>query len=137
VSTDCIFVCVHRLYICVCPQIVYLCVSTDCIFVCVHRFDLKKKEITVEVLVPKAHFEGKYETSGKIMSLPIIGKGDFEATFGESTQLLLTASITAPFFEWASLKTTIILMLFFNAHGSVHRKNILMYRMSNLKVDLF
>lgn len=76
----------------------------------VHRFDLDKKQISVEVVVPAAHFTGKYEVKGKLMSLPLVGKGALDATFCECTQLL-TASLTVPFFEWASLKTTTTLML--------------------------
>jgi hypothetical protein len=64
--------------------------------VSVHRFDLQKKNITVEVVVPEAHFTGKYEVKGKLLSLPLVGKGTLDATFCECTQLLLTASLTAP-----------------------------------------
>nr|UES72773.1 ssp1 protein [Reticulitermes aculabialis] len=45
------------------------------------RFDLKKKEITVETVVPEAHFTGNYEVKGKLMSLPIVGKGPLDAKF--------------------------------------------------------
>ena len=65
----------------------------------VHRFDLDKKRITVEVVVPEAHFTGKYEVKGKLMTLPLVGKGRFDATFCECMQLLLTAKLTAPFFQ--------------------------------------
>ena len=77
----------------------------------VHRFDLDKKRIAVEVVVPEAHFTGKYEVKGKLMSLPLVGKGKFDATFCECTQLLLTARLAAPFFQRTSLKTKTILML--------------------------
>jgi hypothetical protein len=78
--------------------------------VSVRRFDLDKKHITVEVVVPAAHFTGKYEVKGKLLSLPLVGKGTFDATFCECTQLLLTASPIALFLEWASTKTTKIVM---------------------------
>jgi hypothetical protein len=58
--------------------------------VSVHRFDLDKKHIHVEVLVPEAHFVGKYEVKGKLLSLPLVGKGALDATFCECTQLLPT-----------------------------------------------
>ena len=62
----------------------------------VNRFDLNKKLIIVEVVVPEAHITGKYEVKGKLLSLPLVGQGPFEATFCECTQLLLTANLTAP-----------------------------------------
>jgi hypothetical protein len=62
--------------------------------VSVHRFDLKKKEITVEMVVPEAHFSGSYEVKGKLLALPIVGKGPLDSKFCESPQQLLTTSVT-------------------------------------------
>ncbi|GFG36384.1 hypothetical protein Cfor_06103 [Coptotermes formosanus] len=45
------------------------------------RIDLQKKEVTVEVVVPEAHFTGNYEVKGKLLALPIVGKGSFDAVF--------------------------------------------------------
>jgi len=62
--------------------------------VSVPRFDLSKKHITVEVVVPEVHVTGKYEVKGKLLSLPLVGQGTFEATLCECKQLLLTAKLT-------------------------------------------
>jgi hypothetical protein len=47
----------------------------------VHSFDFDKKKITAEVIVPEAHFAGRYEVKGKLLTLPISGNGPFNATF--------------------------------------------------------
>jgi hypothetical protein len=47
----------------------------------VHSFDFDKKIITTEVVVPEAHFSGRYEVKGKIVALPITGNGNLDATF--------------------------------------------------------
>jgi hypothetical protein len=47
----------------------------------VHSFDFDKKIITTEVVVPEAHFSGRYEVRGNLVTLPITGNGPFNATF--------------------------------------------------------
>jgi hypothetical protein len=47
----------------------------------VHSFDFDKKKITAEVVVPEARFTGRYRVDGKLLKLPISGKGSFDATF--------------------------------------------------------
>jgi hypothetical protein len=47
-----------------------------------HRVDFDKLIVSLQFQVPYAVFRGKYELSGKLVSLPITGKGDFNVTFG-------------------------------------------------------
>jgi hypothetical protein len=42
-----------------------------------YRFDFDKKTISLKFYAPLIVFRGKYEVSGKLVSLPITGKGDF------------------------------------------------------------
>lgn len=46
------------------------------------RGDFDKLTISFQLHVPLAVFRGKYEMSGKLMNLPISGKGDFNVTMG-------------------------------------------------------
>jgi hypothetical protein len=46
-----------------------------------HSFDFDKKKITAEVVVPEARFTGRYQVDGKLVALPISGKGPLDATF--------------------------------------------------------
>ena len=77
-------------------------------FVSVHRFDVDKKLITVEVVVPEAHFTGNYEVKGKLIALPIVGRGTLDAKFCEFS---IYRYSNCPFFEKGFLKRTEILVL--------------------------
>jgi hypothetical protein len=56
-------------------------VANYCNTLSVHSFDFDKKKITLEVTVPEAHISGRYEVNGKLVALPLSGKGPFNATF--------------------------------------------------------
>ncbi|PNF31888.1 hypothetical protein B7P43_G07892 [Cryptotermes secundus] len=45
------------------------------------RVDFDKLIVSIQFMAPQLDFRGKYELSGKLVSLPIIGKGDFNSTF--------------------------------------------------------
>jgi hypothetical protein len=45
--------------------------------------DFDKLTISLQFLMPLVVFRGTYEMSGKLVSLPISGKGSFNATYGE------------------------------------------------------
>jgi hypothetical protein len=47
----------------------------------VHSFDFDKKQITVEARLPSLNITGNYEVSGKLVSLPISGKGAMKSIF--------------------------------------------------------
>ncbi|PNF31886.1 hypothetical protein B7P43_G07896 [Cryptotermes secundus] len=47
----------------------------------VHSFDFDQKKIAAEVVVPEAHFSGRYEVKGKLLTLPLSGNGPFNSTF--------------------------------------------------------
>jgi hypothetical protein len=47
------------------------------------RVDFDKLQLSIEFLAPSLVFRGKYELAGKLVSLPIAGKGDYNATFGK------------------------------------------------------
>jgi hypothetical protein len=54
------------------------------LFLCsCRRVDFDKLTIRLQLLVPLAVFKGKYEMSGKLASLPISGKGNFNSTFSK------------------------------------------------------
>jgi hypothetical protein len=57
---------------------------SKCEVISVHSFDFDKKKIVAEVRVPEAHFDGHYEVKGKLMALPITGKGPLDSTFCKS-----------------------------------------------------
>jgi hypothetical protein len=48
-----------------------------------HRVDFDKLLLSVQLLVPEAIFRGKYELSGKLASLPIAGKGNYNTSFSK------------------------------------------------------
>jgi hypothetical protein len=47
------------------------------------RVDFDKLFLSIEFLAPYLVFRGKYELAGKLVSLPISGKGDYNATFSK------------------------------------------------------
>jgi hypothetical protein len=44
----------------------------------VHSVDFNKQIIRVSFMFPVLQFKGKYEMSGKLVGLPITGKGNYE-----------------------------------------------------------
>jgi Haemolymph juvenile hormone binding protein (JHBP). len=46
------------------------------------RFDFDKLTFSIQLLVPKLGFSGKYQMSGKMATLPISGKGETNVTLG-------------------------------------------------------
>ncbi|PNF31891.1 hypothetical protein B7P43_G07892 [Cryptotermes secundus] len=49
------------------------------------RVDFDKLIVSIQFMAPQLDFRGKYELSGKLVSLPIVGKGDYNATLGNLT----------------------------------------------------
>jgi hypothetical protein len=53
------------------------------LFICPCRsVDFEKLTISLQLQVPLAFFQGKYEMSGKLAALPISGKGNFNSSLG-------------------------------------------------------
>jgi hypothetical protein len=49
----------------------------------VHSIDFDKQIVRVAFMFPALHFNGQYEMSGKLVGLPINGKGDYELFLGK------------------------------------------------------
>jgi hypothetical protein len=45
--------------------------------------------LSIQFMAPQLVFRGKYELAGKLVSLPIAGMGDFNATFSKQQQSTL------------------------------------------------
>jgi len=51
------------------------------VFLC-SRVDFNNLTISFQLHVPLAVFRGKYEMSGRLLNLPVSGKGDFNSSIG-------------------------------------------------------
>jgi len=55
-----------------------MCLS---VFLC-SRIDFDNLTIGLQFFGPLAVFKGKYEMSGKLLNMPMSGKGEFNVSFG-------------------------------------------------------
>lgn len=59
----------------------------------IFSMDLEKKRLDLEANIPVIHYIGHYDITGRILSLPIVGNGDINVTFGMYFIILIFSSM--------------------------------------------